>query len=736
MIKTFQLFYSYRAMNKTFRLLILLFLLPVSNSYVSAQNSVNNLKRVYSETKKMYGFEDSNGNLVIPYKYFFVDDFVDNYAVVSNKNKYGIIDKQGEIKLALKYDFISCYNAETTVYMVFKGKYNETNPSLSNGKYGLLDKNLNELLPCENEEFRLQNQIIHVAKMTEEYKITTKNWGIVNLKGQIIVPFKSAVPSNFNNGLAVVYGGYDEKKINPKWGLINDNGEVLIPISYDKVEISGNIISCANVENRKFFLYTSNGKKIRTRGFDNWGRLTQNIIYFYEDNKRGLLKLTGKELEASYADFEYKENYNGLIIAMKDGKKGLLDTLNFNSVAPCIYDKITLNGNNDFLVQQVGKFGVISKKSQNILDCNLEKEPKYSEAGYYLFALNGKTGCVDKNGNIFVKPDLDESYVAKNYSVAGPNLVKLLTLFPNDDNIIYLTAFGKYKNSTSDEALEYLKKLISKYSSVLSTPKELFKVLSLIYLDKNMLKEAEANCRLSQDGTLFMKIGDAYFKNNNLPEAESCYKVATIYGYNNPTDAKQKQELTALEMKKRGINKEPTKKFTLTEEPTAADIPVGLNNFTINDKIEYLGNYSFNYLFTYNQAFKNCPVGFRLPTLNDWNNLLMHIVNSEKITGKKYYVVDYIGRGWNRSYYMKEGLKNTHYAFYSKDKYGLNISPLKMHLNESNSNEAYRDGITYWLQPGLVNGKEVNAISFSIDGYEFTREGETTKACIRYVKIK
>ena len=65
-----------------------------------------------------FGLTDLNGNVISDLKYLSIDEYIDNYAVVKDKNnKYGLIDNKGKEVIQCKYNTLK-YNEDEGLYAV------------------------------------------------------------------------------------------------------------------------------------------------------------------------------------------------------------------------------------------------------------------------------------------------------------------------------------------------------------------------------------------------------------------------------------------------------------------------------------------------------------------------------------------------------------------------------------------------------------------------------------------
>ena len=68
------------------------------------------------------GFIDSSGNVVIPFKYDYVDNFFEGLARVRLDGKYGFIDKSCNVVIPFKYDWAFSFSGGRA-YVKLDGRY-------------------------------------------------------------------------------------------------------------------------------------------------------------------------------------------------------------------------------------------------------------------------------------------------------------------------------------------------------------------------------------------------------------------------------------------------------------------------------------------------------------------------------------------------------------------------------------------------------------------------------------
>lgn len=227
---------------------------------------------IYAKQNGKYGFINLKGETIIPFKYDNVhdwwwpsnDDYRSRYfsesgiAIVSVKSKsnsidskYGLVTKDGiEIfpcnfskspQIILK-DQVCLIDNKDQLFIVYPdGQYRylkyqhvgRLKAGLAeveyNGKYGYVDENFNEVIPCIYEYVGRcsQNHLFIVSK--------NKYYGVIDKDGKEIIPFKYNRLKAWDNGLlkAAVYENDNYRTA--KWGVITEDGREIIPCIYSGI---------------------------------------------------------------------------------------------------------------------------------------------------------------------------------------------------------------------------------------------------------------------------------------------------------------------------------------------------------------------------------------------------------------------------------------------------------------------------------------------------------------------
>ena len=159
------------------------------------------------------GFIDNTGMEITLLKYLNVEDFHDNFAAIEDTNKFnGFIDKTGKEVIPLKYHWIDNFNNGLAPFA----------QQVDDDYYlGYLDEYGNELEKNHETNAKYYGGL-YTDKQDDKY-------GLLNSKGEIVVPYIYNNIENFINGFAQVTdtSGY--------LGFMDRTGNIITPLKYYEV---------------------------------------------------------------------------------------------------------------------------------------------------------------------------------------------------------------------------------------------------------------------------------------------------------------------------------------------------------------------------------------------------------------------------------------------------------------------------------------------------------------------
>ena len=150
--------------------------------------------------------------LKISSKYQFIGNIIKgySYARVKLNGKYGFLDKNGREIIPCNYDWIDDeqYLCDDNCRIVL------------NGKYGFIDKNGKEVIPCNYDFAYVFDEGLAAIKLNGK-------WGFIDRDGIEVIPHRYEDVYAFSEGFAAI-------KLNGKWGFVNKEGIEAVPCKYDE----------------------------------------------------------------------------------------------------------------------------------------------------------------------------------------------------------------------------------------------------------------------------------------------------------------------------------------------------------------------------------------------------------------------------------------------------------------------------------------------------------------------
>jgi hypothetical protein len=334
--------------------------------YMVISDYKNNRSKV--RLKDLFGFINSQGQEIIQPTYEMVYPFCNGYAVIEKGGKYGLIDTLGKIVIQTKYDFLRDFHLGVASVKIdtkwglidISGKeitkpefeeirrvYNGIIAAKKDSKWAILNPQgqllssfeFDDVKISENDENEVRDFNLKEPTNDEGYLLISKNqkWGIIDIKGKIIVPTDYDYIYPFTNNVALI-------KKNEKWALIDKQGIIKTEFIYDKLEpyIAGRY----NLKKHGMILYEKNGQ---------WG----------------ILDIKGKEITPPIYDL-IKPSDDNYYMVLKNKKMGIIDSSG-KEILSMKYDKIKMESsaessekvifiNNVCIVQINGRQGYVSKE--------------------------------------------------------------------------------------------------------------------------------------------------------------------------------------------------------------------------------------------------------------------------------------------------------------------------------------------------------------------------------------
>lgn len=301
---------------------------------------LQNKKAINKETK--YGLTDKATGVNIPVIYdsiFNTSKYNNRLFFAKKDNKVGIIDYKNKIISDFEYDaihFIELYrdvnNRDNN-----RGYIHPPNDSFifiveKNKKKGLINAQLNSILPIEYDAIRID------GKLTSSAIIARKNKKSIVYNSNGSYQFAVECDSLKQN----VRYGYFEIFKNGKQGLLDQNGKLIYDCIYDYVEKT-NIEDVFIIRKESDQYITDHTGKIKSEAFkelktiEEWSSKILYIKTKDKNDKEGIINSKLEKIIPNDYDEISKINFN-YVFALKQGKHGVLDLKN-NIVIPFLSEE-------------------------------------------------------------------------------------------------------------------------------------------------------------------------------------------------------------------------------------------------------------------------------------------------------------------------------------------------------------------------------------------------------------
>lgn len=211
-------------------------------------------------------------------------------------------------------------------------------------------------------------------------KMTTKNtlyrymdaksekYGFVNSKGKIVVKAIYDEADNFSDGMALVRKG-------SKYGFVNTKGEVAIPLKYEGTEDGFSDGLACVLTSKGYIFINKQGKQVFDTCYKKAYGFSDGLAAVQLGEKFGYINTDGQVVIMAQYYLAYPFSEGRAIVDLGSGKRAIINT----------------------------KGKIIKKYDDRMF---IQSYHEYSE-GYLIYEEDGKTGALDKNGNIAIKPSSD-----------------------------------------------------------------------------------------------------------------------------------------------------------------------------------------------------------------------------------------------------------------------------------------------------------------------------------------
>lgn len=320
-----------------------------------------------SEQTKM-GLYDANFNKeIVPTQYDYIEsmNYNSSYLFKTN-NKYGLMSNSGKIILPAKYNFLKSTDLYDNEDLVLANAYGEVTNSyygseVSGGNWGVINMDGDTILPFKFKEISFDSDSVvnlldydnkaYLYDLTRQKAITTND---INYLSKLSYDWANPM---YLMGKNVTRGEYNETT-GGTYGILNAKGEEIVPLNYSEITMEGDYFIANSIDFNGYDLISDKGEVLLSR-VTSIKKLNDSIFtiesgdeaYLYNGNQKKAL------FKGTYKDFLFPEYYYGygtVFIGIKNNANrwGIMNKQNDILIDPVYCDIVESTSDGYLIVAQ------------------------------------------------------------------------------------------------------------------------------------------------------------------------------------------------------------------------------------------------------------------------------------------------------------------------------------------------------------------------------------------------
>ncbi|OQP51068.1 hypothetical protein A4H97_04440 [Niastella yeongjuensis] len=246
-----------------------------------------------------------------------------------------------------------------------------------------------------------------VLKDTLAFVKLKGKWGIINIKGQFVIPcrYDHIYPQTIEGKL------YYFVQNEGRSGVINLSNEIVFPLEYEYFSKPGKSATLIQVaKNGKFGVMDFVTRKMAIPMiYDRMNVLNPDLVLVKKGTMSTILKLNGEKVFSNWYS-ELDVRYLKIVIVTLNGKKGLID-LTEKKIIPLEYDVLaeipSMYFELSFIAGKSGKYGIIDEAGKLVLPLQYNMISK-TNTDFLIATKNNKTGLLTKRGLVALPFEYEE----------------------------------------------------------------------------------------------------------------------------------------------------------------------------------------------------------------------------------------------------------------------------------------------------------------------------------------
>ncbi len=199
-----------------------------------------------------YGYIDRKGDIILPLKYEYARGFHEGLAMVSEKGNILVINKSGEVSYKLPDNMVVSDYGNGMAPMYPSSEMADTN-DVAAGYIGRNGQMLFELDMIKGMPF--SDGLSQVAVKNSEGKLM---WGYIDQGGAYVIEPQFINSEPFTEGIAAV--AVRDANGNKKWGYIDKSGEFVIQAIFDSAFAFSENLAVIYLDNQGYGYIDRNGQ--------------------------------------------------------------------------------------------------------------------------------------------------------------------------------------------------------------------------------------------------------------------------------------------------------------------------------------------------------------------------------------------------------------------------------------------------------------------------------------------
>lgn len=308
-----------------------------------------------------YGYIDKTGQEIIPLQFSKSEPFYRGKAKVAKNGKIGYVSKVGDEIISIKYDEIGEFSNGKALVLL-------------NKQWGVIHEIGVELISCCYKS--IDDLIERVNYQNRPRKLLLKKRGcswLIEDKDTKEIVFPHVEDKLYDYARIVEY--HDDKT---SWGIINKKGEIIVPCIFDHIDFISNSTELTKVlyNGKQGFIDILGNQIIPCEYDDAWSFGKEGLAKVKVNSQWGYINKKGEIVIPCIYD-ELGIFHDGLSAFVLNGKIGYI-SIDGQMRIPCKYDKLERTFDEDFcdglaIVGINGKYGFINTRGVEVIPVRYQK---------------------------------------------------------------------------------------------------------------------------------------------------------------------------------------------------------------------------------------------------------------------------------------------------------------------------------------------------------------------------